>query len=76
MKANLMRMDDRWNLVFTDFNYDNFRRDLESISLTLYTIKKKVCCSLAQLPDNCVCPESLEVGILRKKTFIPLFCTN
>ncbi|XP_039277641.1 uncharacterized protein LOC111046560 [Nilaparvata lugens] len=61
MRAKLIQMDDRWNLVFTDFNYERFHRGILSVATTLYTMKKKACCPLAQLGENCVCPDTTEV---------------
>ncbi|XP_075215224.1 uncharacterized protein LOC142321117 [Lycorma delicatula] len=61
MEANLIKKDDHWNLVFTDFNYEKFHAGLLTVSITKYVMKKSVCCSLAQLPEACVCPESVKV---------------
>ncbi|XP_075215222.1 glutamate receptor 2-like [Lycorma delicatula] len=60
IEANLLK-NDRWNLVFTDFNYEKFHTGLLSVSITKYVMKKTVCCPLAQLPETCACPESVKV---------------
>ncbi|XP_075215254.1 ionotropic receptor 25a-like [Lycorma delicatula] len=61
LEADVLKRDDRWNLVFTDFNYENFNRDLLTVSTTLYRMKKEICCKLLELQDSCTCPKNFQV---------------
>jgi hypothetical protein len=52
---------ERWNLVFTDFLYDNFKKSSLNTLVSLFTLDKAICCRLLDQDKGCVCPEKFEV---------------
>jgi len=52
---------ERWNLVFTDFRYDDFKDSSLNILVSLLTLSKDVCCRLQGQDNGCICPEKFEV---------------
>jgi hypothetical protein len=59
--GKLVTRNERWNLVFTDFLYDDFKRSALNISVSLITLDKDVCCRLQDMDNGCTCPENFEV---------------
>ncbi|XP_046753851.1 glutamate receptor ionotropic, kainate 4 isoform X2 [Diprion similis] len=61
--GGLVRRDGTWNLVFTDYNYQDFRYiagDVElNVSINILTMKNEVCCSLIG-ESPCTCPNDFQ----------------
>ncbi|XP_012263496.2 ionotropic receptor 25a [Athalia rosae] len=61
--GGLVKRDGTWNLVFTDFNYQDFRYlsgDLElNVSVNVLTMKNEVCCRLIG-ESPCTCPNDFQ----------------
>ncbi|XP_023311227.1 ionotropic receptor 25a [Anoplophora glabripennis] len=62
LDEELVTRPDRWNLVFLDFNYDNFEEKLMyNKSINLLTLDKNMCCNLLNRKDFCYCPDSFNL---------------
>lgn len=64
LEGDIVKRSDIWKLVFTDFNYKNFKyiagNDNLNVSLTVTTMDNDVCCRfIGQTP--CVCPTDFQV---------------
>ncbi|XP_046615060.1 uncharacterized protein LOC124302692 [Neodiprion virginianus] len=63
--GGLVRRDGTWNLVFTDYNYQDFRYiagDLElNVSINILTMKNEVCCRLIG-ESPCTCPNDFQAS--------------
>ena len=60
-EGNLVTRPERWNLVFTDFKYEEFKRDNLEIMTSFLTLKKEVCCRLIRQDKDCRCPDDFKV---------------
>jgi hypothetical protein len=61
--GKLVTRSERWNLVFTDFLYDNFKKSSLNTLVGLLTLDKNICCRLLDQDKGCACPEKFEVWI-------------
>jgi hypothetical protein len=59
--GKLVTRSERWNLVFTDFLYDQFHQNSLNTSVSLLTLSKDVCCRLLDKDKGCICPDNFEV---------------
>jgi hypothetical protein len=59
--GKLVTRNERWNLVFTDFFYNNFKQSSLITLVNLITLDKEVCCRLGDMESGCDCPENFEV---------------
>jgi hypothetical protein len=59
--GKLVTRSERWNLVFTDFLYDDFKQTPMNTSIGLITLDKSVCCRLLDMEKVCTCPDNFEV---------------
>jgi hypothetical protein len=60
-EGKLVTRSERWNLVFTDFLYDNFKQSSLNTLVSLLTLDKDICCRLLDQDKGCACPENFEV---------------
>jgi hypothetical protein len=60
-EGKLVIRNERWNLVFTDFLYEDFQKSSLNTSISLITLNKEVCCSLTDSEKGCSCPVNFEV---------------
>uniref|UniRef100_A0A1B6DI02 Ionotropic glutamate receptor L-glutamate and glycine-binding domain-containing protein n=1 Tax=Clastoptera arizonana TaxID=38151 RepID=A0A1B6DI02_9HEMI len=61
IEEKLVMRDDRWILVFKDFDMKNFNKSLSKAAVTYITIEEESCCLLLSLEYSCVCPENIQV---------------
>ncbi|XP_060520589.1 ionotropic receptor 25a [Cylas formicarius] len=61
LKQDLLKLPERWNLVFTDFRYKNFDRDvIGDLPITVVTPDEDFCCDML-LRDECQCPSDFNM---------------
>jgi hypothetical protein len=61
--GKLVSRSERWNLVFTDFLYDNFKQSSLNTLVSLLTLDKDICCRLLDQDKGCACPDKFEVWV-------------
>ncbi|KAF2897577.1 hypothetical protein ILUMI_08598, partial [Ignelater luminosus] len=66
-QENLMKFPERWNLVFLDFKYENFIKNLKVNKINLLRMENVVCCALQGL-STCNCPNDFNL----QKSFLKL----
>lgn len=60
LSEGLLKLPDRWNLVFTDFNLDHFDRTyLENLSVSLLYLNKLLCHDFLQQAS---CPSNFDLN--------------
>ncbi|PNF39891.1 hypothetical protein B7P43_G01962 [Cryptotermes secundus] len=59
--GKLVTRSERWNLVFTDFLYDNFKQSSLNTLVSLITLDKDICCRLLDQDKGCACPDKFEI---------------
>jgi hypothetical protein len=59
--GKLVTRSERWNLVFTDFLYDDFKKSTLNTLVSLITLDKEVCCRLQDMENSCNCLDNFEV---------------
>ncbi|KAK6633756.1 hypothetical protein RUM44_004363 [Polyplax serrata] len=58
--SDLVKRDGRWNLIFTDFKYDNFKTKT-GILVNLMMMSTSVCCQLLNLNEGCTCTDDFQL---------------
>lgn len=55
----LVSLPDRWNILFTDFSYNNFDRNkLNGTRINLLYLEKEACCIMMNFENECSCPDN------------------
>lgn len=61
LSENLVILPERWNLVFLDFNYENFNSNLtNALPVNILYIKNQICCKLLEKIE-CQCPKNFNL---------------
>ncbi|XP_068085158.1 ionotropic receptor 25a [Anabrus simplex] len=61
VKAELVVREERWNLVFTDFNYANFDKGKLTMATSLIQLKKSFCCKIQGRKPGCDCSSNIQI---------------
>ncbi|KAG8287378.1 hypothetical protein J6590_038985 [Homalodisca vitripennis] len=52
--------NERWHLVFTDYNFASFNKSFIDVTSTYVTMNPDLCCKFLRLPPTCQCPRDFD----------------